>query len=531
MAKTPGTIGKYPIVELVAAGGMGEVYKGIHPTLDRHVILKKLTLRGNPEFAERFRREAKILMDFRNDNIVDVYDHFKEGRSHYIVLEYIDGLSVEQLVRQERYLPDDVALYIFYQVAKALAYAHDRGVIHRDIKPANILISRKGDVKLVDFGIASCKEDAEAGLTREGMTLGSPSYMAPEQFENSRNVDKRADIYSLGVLLYECVTGRKPYPGGFSADLIAAISKGKYPPPHRYNPKTGGLVRLLIKRCMHPKRKRRYSSLDPLIGRLENYLQRRGEEVQKQQLRRAVAGKKMEAVQPSRGRKVRRLLSLTILFALFLAAAAGFLYAGGWYHRLFLSGSHGELQVDLRLSGVYRQPEDYYLRAWLFRDTGDDAEELEDAALRFFLSRSDEDNQLYHYTSRAKFLPEGMYRIKVQAESAVFWKTFQIRPLDDPERGVKKLTFSLVPRKLPLDVRFLVQDGVSGEEITDRSSIYLLRGGRRIPWSREMEEELSSGGIYRFQVSAPGYKAKTFSLLIREDQHIIHIHPSLERVP
>ncbi|HDQ15286.1 MAG TPA: serine/threonine protein kinase, partial [Sediminispirochaeta sp.] len=202
MAKVPEKIGKYKIIDLLAQGGMGALYRGVHPTLEKEVILKKLILRGNPDFAERFRREARILMEFRHDNIVDVYDHFKEGRSHYIVLEYIDGMSLEDLIRRERYLPNEFALYIFFISCKALMYAHKKNVIHRDIKPSNVLLSKHGEVKLLDFGIATTEEDADQGLTREGMTLGSPAYMAPEQFENSRSVDKRADIYSMGVMLY-----------------------------------------------------------------------------------------------------------------------------------------------------------------------------------------------------------------------------------------------------------------------------------------------------------------------------------------
>ncbi|MFW5843487.1 MAG: serine/threonine-protein kinase, partial [Spirochaetota bacterium] len=168
---------------------MGAVYTAQHPTLDRTVIIKKLTLRGNADMRERFRREAQIMMDLRNDAIVDVYDHFREGSSYYIVLEYVDGVSLEELIHRERYLPSDVALLIVREACRALVYAHERGVIHRDIKPGNILISRSGEVKLVDFGIATIHGDDESNLTREGMTLGTPVYMAPEQFRNTRNVD------------------------------------------------------------------------------------------------------------------------------------------------------------------------------------------------------------------------------------------------------------------------------------------------------------------------------------------------------
>ena len=235
MAKIPDRIDKYEIKELIASGGMGEVYKGVHPTLERSVILKKLTLRGNASMTERFRREAKLLMDFRNDYIVDVYDHFVQGRSHYIVMEYVDGASVKDLLESERYFDNASAAYIALYTAKALAYAHRKSVIHRDVKPGNVLISRKGEIKLADFGIAT-SADSEAddeNLTAEGMTLGTPAYMAPEQFKNSKNVDYRADLYSLGVMMYEMLVGRRPYSGGFSPEVIQQIQRGRYRKPRK----------------------------------------------------------------------------------------------------------------------------------------------------------------------------------------------------------------------------------------------------------------------------------------------------------
>ena len=124
MAKIPESIDKYKLESLIASGGMGQVFKAIHPTLERPVILKKLTLRGNASVTERFRREARILMEFRSDYIVDLYDHFKKGANHYIVMEYVEGTSVQGLLVRERYLDNAVAAYIALCTAKALAYAH-----------------------------------------------------------------------------------------------------------------------------------------------------------------------------------------------------------------------------------------------------------------------------------------------------------------------------------------------------------------------------------------------------------------------
>ena len=554
MAKTPELIGKYEIHELLATGGMGAVYKGMHPTLGRYVIIKKLTLRGNPDFAERFRREARILMDFRNEGIVDVYDHFKEGRSHYIVMEYIDGLSLEQLIRRERYLPNDMALFILRQVAKALYYAHQRGVIHRDIKPANILISRTGDVKLVDFGIASSKEEtAEEGLTRDGMTLGSPAYMAPEQFENSRSVDKRADIYSLGVMLYESVTGKKPYPGGFSADLMAAIMKGRYPHPGKFNPKVNYLVRSLIRRSMKPKKKRRYQDLLPLIRRLDRYFSRKPLKLLKVQLRNAIRGKSIEPIQPGKPRGKVRILQMmkrTGVAALLLVAIGASLYITGTGSRLFLRNSHGELKLQVRMAPGYKEADEYYLKGWIFQDAGDDGVELGEKPFRFTPRRDDREQRAAKekrgdsgssllFETGSRFLPEGEYRVKLQVEDTVYWNSFTLSTMKDQENP-RRILFSGNtdgPQALKLD--FFVQDGESWADITGASQIEVLVDGRwealtkksfgRTEGFETEEGPLYSGKVYRFKFTAPGYQEKIFSLLIHPDQRSLNINPKLRK--
>ncbi|MCB1320297.1 MAG: serine/threonine protein kinase, partial [Leptospiraceae bacterium] len=242
-------VGKYTIHRLIAQGGMGKIYKARHPTLKRDIILKRLNVTGNRTIDRRFLREARLMMDFRHDHIVQVYDHFKEGPFYYIAMEYIDGISLADLIDKHRYLRNDVALLIFYEICKALKYAHDRGVIHRDIKPENILISRRGEVKLTDFGIARADDSRLEGLTRN-MTLGTPAYMSPEQLENSSRVDCRSDIYSLGVVLYRMVTGRCPFPGNITPETITLITMGRYRPPQKINPKISGFIRRVIRRAM-----------------------------------------------------------------------------------------------------------------------------------------------------------------------------------------------------------------------------------------------------------------------------------------
>ncbi len=265
MSSETNMVGKYLITAKIAEGGMGAIYKAKHPTLNRTVILKRLTLKKNAAITERFKREAELMIDFRNDNIVQVYDHFKEGNSYYIAMEYVDGVSLGDLIEKRRYIPNEIAMLIFREICKALKYAHDKTVIHRDIKPENVLISKDGEVKLTDFGIATSKDTEDDGLTSVGMTLGTPAYMSPEQILNTKSVDKRADIYSMGVVLYKMVTGKTPFPSNFTPDAIAQINKGEYIYPRKINPRISPLLQKVIKKAMHHKFKKRYKDLQNII--------------------------------------------------------------------------------------------------------------------------------------------------------------------------------------------------------------------------------------------------------------------------
>ena len=254
MPKQITTVGKYDIVKKIAKGGMGAVYLAKHPTLKRYVILKQLTLRGGGGFVQRFKREASFMIDFRNEHIVPVYDHFKVGSSYYIAMEYVDGTSLDALIEQSGGLSNEAALLIFSEICRGLKYAHDKDVIHRDIKPANILLSKQGEVKLTDFGIATSKEAEEEGLTKIGMTLGTPAYMSPEQIADTSTVDKRADIYSMGVMFYEMLTGKKPFPSRFASDVIDKINRGQYVRPKKINPSIpGSFVRIIKKTVQGPR--------------------------------------------------------------------------------------------------------------------------------------------------------------------------------------------------------------------------------------------------------------------------------------
>jgi tetratricopeptide (TPR) repeat protein/predicted Ser/Thr protein kinase len=211
------------VLEFIGKGGMGAVYKARQPGLDRVVALKILPPRpgDDPGFTERFTREARALARLSHPNIVAVYDFGQTSgasdpaqpaaRLHYFLMEYVDGPNLRQLERASRLSPRD-AMRIIPQICEALQYAHDEGIVHRDIKPENVLLDKKGRVKIADFGLAKIlgREPQNFRLTSAGQIMGTPHYMAPEQVEDPQAVDHRADIYSLGVVFYEMITGELP---------------------------------------------------------------------------------------------------------------------------------------------------------------------------------------------------------------------------------------------------------------------------------------------------------------------------------
>ncbi|MDB6069012.1 MAG: hypothetical protein JWL81_183 [Verrucomicrobiales bacterium] len=214
----------YEIIDVIGRGGMGAIYKARDPHLDRFVAIKLLPpeLSGRPDLAERFTREARALARLDHPNIVKIHDFSRTGAGHlYFVMEYIDGMDLGRILRTRSSLAAQTehgtTLQIISHICDALHYAHSKGIVHRDIKPANVLLSKEGHVKVADFGLARATESPDGGtafmgaeaLTASGLVMGTLEYMAPEQREGHR-VDHRADIYAVGVLFYQMLTGHVP---------------------------------------------------------------------------------------------------------------------------------------------------------------------------------------------------------------------------------------------------------------------------------------------------------------------------------
>jgi serine/threonine protein kinase/Flp pilus assembly protein TadD len=261
--------GRYQIIEELGRGGMGRVYKATDTKINEKVALKliKPEIASDKKTLERFGNELRIARRITHKNVGKMYDINEEQGTHYITMEYVSGQDLKGLIKQTGQLGIGTAISISKQVCEGLSEAHKIGVIHRDLKPSNIMIDREGNVRIMDFGIARAL--TEKGITGSGVMIGTPEYMPPEQAE-AKNVDKRSDIYSLGVVLYEMVTGRVPFEGD-TALSIAMKHKGEAPKnPKEYNPQISDDLNLLILRCLEKAQNRRFQSAGELQSELEN---------------------------------------------------------------------------------------------------------------------------------------------------------------------------------------------------------------------------------------------------------------------
>lgn len=269
------TIGQYGVVRLLGQGGMGEVYEAIQPGLDRKVALKLLPPRftNNTESVERFRREAKAVARLNHPNIITIYEYGQVGPQHFLAMEFIDGPSLEDVLRKEAALDSNRALALILQAVHGLQHAWEAGIVHRDIKPANLLLTRTGAVKVADFGLASIADTDRN--TRTGAGMGTPYYMSPEQFYDAKNVDLRGDIYSLGATFFHLVTGRVPFEGSSPIEVGIKVSTAPLPPVRDVNPLVPDSVASVIERMLARNADDRYQSGTELISAIQDASQPR----------------------------------------------------------------------------------------------------------------------------------------------------------------------------------------------------------------------------------------------------------------
>ncbi len=256
-------LGRYTIIGELGKGAMGTVYKAVDPLIDRIVAIKTINLsmaldeKEAFEYESRFYQEAKAAGRLSHPNIVTIYDVGKSGEIAYIAMEFLQGRELRDILNDGKRMPIEQVINVVAQVALGLAYAHEYGIVHRDVKPSNIMIVREGNVKITDFGIARL---ASAGVhTQTGMVLGSPKYMSPEQVVGQK-IDHRSDIFSLGVMLYEMLTGQSPFSGENINAIMYQTLNSVPPPPTSLSSNIPEMLNFIVAKALAKKLEHRYQN-------------------------------------------------------------------------------------------------------------------------------------------------------------------------------------------------------------------------------------------------------------------------------
>ena len=260
--------GRYRVLKRLGTGGMAEVWCAEDEVLGRNVALKLLGSRyaEDPEFRERFRREARAAAGLTHPNIVGIFDRAEWDGTPYIAMELVDGRTLKELVNQRGPMPVDVAVDLTEQLLKALGYAHRRGLVHRDVKPQNVIIDGEGQAKVADFGIARA---VNSDMTETGAIVGTVQYLSPEQ-AHGQPVDQRSDLYSAGVVLYELLTGQVPFDGEAPVSIALKHVSESPAPPSQLRPGLPPAIESVVLRALEKDPAFRYQSADEFITALEN---------------------------------------------------------------------------------------------------------------------------------------------------------------------------------------------------------------------------------------------------------------------
>lgn len=264
-------LGRYVIVEEIGQGAMGVVYKAVDPLIDRTVAIKTINLDLSKEeltnFEHRFQREVQSAGKLNHPNIVTIYDVGRTEGVAYMAMEFLEGKELREILDSGVVLPIEKVIHIASQVADGLAFAHEHGTVHRDIKPANVMVMKNGLVKITDFGIAQV---SNASRTHAGMVLGSPKYMSPEQVVG-QTVDGRSDIFSLGVMLYEMLTGKTPFSGDNISTIMYQILNDEPAPPKSLNQSIPDSVNHIVLRALAKHPDKRYQTAKEMARDLKRY--------------------------------------------------------------------------------------------------------------------------------------------------------------------------------------------------------------------------------------------------------------------
>ncbi|MCR5621526.1 MAG: serine/threonine protein kinase [Treponema sp.] len=540
----PMNIGKYQTISLLAEGGQGKVYLAYDTVLDPkkndRVVIKELKIRKK-DARERFKREVKILRELRYErHVVSTYEFLKEGSSEYIVLEYVDGMSLSSLIEKQKGLPVSLAMYIFLDICKGLRSAHKENIIHRDIKPDNVLISKDGEVKLTDFGISGSEKDfdeEDGDLSKKAFTssfetmigtkMGTPSYMSPEQIDDTSKVDKKTDIYSMGVMLYEMLFADKPFVGSSPNEIMAKVKQGNYIKPSERDKTIPASVNHLIVKMMAKDKEKRYKDMDAVIRAVNKYLgqfspQTRG--YLKSALKASIAsknrinyyhlkfknGKTVDL--SSLSSKYKLTIIAVVASAVLLLAAVG--YATGLFHETILSPWFASMRMEIQVpqktvynGGSYAT--DLPATAYIFHDAENapDVDRL-NKERRFYEDKKGSSGKVLRYVTRPVYLKEGDYLVKIALGPYVYWKSVTL------EQG-RKLVLDFDSFKGERRTKIVqphAVDAASGLDITEHAVFEIKdRKGKWIPLADASEDFLAREDAVHVRASCEGYESKEFS--------------------
>ncbi len=546
-------IGKYRIKKELGKGGMGAVYIASHPNLKKEVVLKKLILKRNHTSArDRFKHEAQVLMELSNSYVVRMFDYFSEGGSDYIVLEYVNGMALDKLLEKVYSLPVPLALVIFLDVCYGLKSAHQKGIIHRDIKPANILISKKAEVKLADFGIAGdekSEEEETAGpasapsdqtvisvsskkdsLTQSGTSLGTPAYMSPEQLVDASSVDKRSDIYSMGVMLYQMLTGDRPYKGDMSLETQERIKKGIYIAPRKLDKTIPRSIEALIKKMMKADRNKRYDNIDKVIKKVKAYLNRY-DKLTKHEIREYLARlvldmKVKQPVWVPRFRTLKRVCSVV-----FIVGAVAYAWVAGYFHLTVLRPFFVPVKMTLQIPQIPASGKNYSselpAKAFFFVNDNNEIPEVDffNKTRVFIQDKKTANNDKLLLSTKNVYLRPGEYRIKIATGPYIWWKSVTV---NKGKAVVMDLDF-FKDEQRTLNIQGHAYDHDTGDDITENASFQLLVDGKWTPLSKVKSSFLSTGKVVHVRVSCDGYESESFGLSTGWYQDTLFVNASLKK--
>lgn len=401
------TLGRYKVLKEIGRGSMGVIYLGFDPEIQRTVAIK--TIRwdriqaniGQDEALERFTNEVKIVGQFQHPHIVTLYDTGEEAGNRYFVMEYVEGRTLDSLIRTEGAPSLDRAVEIIRSIARGLAYAHGKGVIHRDVKPGNVMISNEGQVKITDFGIARCTSFS-SNMTRS--LTGTPKYISPEQVEG-RGVDQRSDLFSLGALSYELLTGNAAFAGETLTEVIQRVVHEALPPLSSLNPAIPPALDRVVLKALEKDPDKRYPDMKAFEEALTSC-------AEPPAMDSTVPGGLTPAAQKAgRGRRIPRVrpariaaLSMVPLIVLALAASLRF---GGWS----LSGQGDASRAYAQGIEKARQGEDQAARE-LFEGLVNEKKKKDKGlvGLAFISLREGKDEEVMHLCGQALASnPENLY--------------------------------------------------------------------------------------------------------------------------